>query len=83
MYPVVVAAFPGLLFSVQAPPRTAPAPVPVVNEYKVKPDSCSTYIYAPDAPLYYQGQPITPELLHKLGPLAAPLKYKLSQANVG
>ena len=87
MTSIILATFPGLLFSVEPPARTPhekTTPAAMIREHKVQPtDSCSTYILMPDNTLYYQGKPISPELLHKLGPLAAPLKYGLSQDNVG
>ncbi|CAN5247470.1 hypothetical protein BH09BAC1_BH09BAC1_19470 [soil metagenome] len=90
MNTVILAVFPGLLFSVQPPVRTQsekPVLAPVVREYRVQPsDSCHTYIYALQGnttTIYYNGEPLSPELLHKLGPLAAPLRYGLSLENVG
>lgn len=90
MNPFALLAFPGLLFSVHPPTSTqASAPTKntiVVEEQNVAPpDSCSTYLYRPNGnhTLYYNGKPISPELLNKLGPLAAPLIYGLSQENMG
>jgi len=89
MYPIILVAFPGLLFSIQPPARNTPAKpaLPnIIQEYQLPiTDTCDTYIYVPNGPaqLYYNGQPITPALLQKLGPLAAPLLYGLSHDNVG
>ncbi len=87
MNPIVLAAFPGLLFTLHPPtstPTKAPATI-TVEQTTTAIDSCSTYIYKSNnsSTLYYNGQAISPELLNKLGPLAAPLRYGLSQENVG
>lgn len=88
MNPILIAAFPGLLFSIHPPAnKHVPAAPTVVVEKQIElpVDSCSTFIYKPNnnSTLYYNGKPINPEILNKLGPLAAPLLYGLSQENVG
>lgn len=89
MSPIILVAFPGLLFSVQPPTRHLPAKPALPNvthEYQLPAtDTCDTYIYAPNKPvqLYFNGQPVTPALLQKLGPLAAPLLHGLSHEHVG
>ena len=90
MNPIVIAAFPGLLFSIHPPtnnhtPATPKSTLVVQKQLEAPADSCSTYIYRPsiNSTLYYNGKPISPEILNKLGPLAAPLVYGLSQENVG
>lgn len=87
MNPIVLAAFPGLLFSVQPPAHRAipryNTPVVAKDVTTAPIDSCSTYIYTPTNTLYYNGKPVSPELLHKLGPLAAPVRYGLSLENIG
>lgn len=89
MNPIIIAAFPGLLFSVHPPSNNHASdnhkPTEVVVKQPETPfDSCSTYIYQPNTgTLYYNGQAVSPALLNKLGPLAAPLMYGLSKENVG
>ena len=88
MSPLVVAAFPGLLFSVHPPAKqkNQPAPTPVVIQHQEQPlDSCSTYIYLPNSNkmLYFKGQPVTVDMLNKLGPFAEPFVQGLNQCTMG
>jgi len=90
MNPIVLAAFPGLLFSVQ-PPAQHPLPKNTApNVIKVLPsalptDSCDTYLYKSSSPiiLYYNGKPVSQDMINKLGPMAAPFKSSLNLENIG
>jgi hypothetical protein len=89
MNPIVLAAFPGLLFSVQPPAQNTLPKSSTPNIIKMLPsvpsDSCGTYIYQPSTNiiLYYNGRPISQEMINKLGPMAAPFRNSLSQGNIG
>lgn len=88
MGPVIIAAFPGLLFSVHPPvkQKAQPTPIPVTIPYQAPlPDSCSTYIYLPQSNkmLYFNGKPVTADMLKMLGPLAEPFLQGFGQCNVG
>jgi hypothetical protein len=90
MNAIILAAFPGLLFSVQPPARQPLPKNTFYNIVKVLPsaipaDSCDTYIYkqSNNIILYYNGKPVSQEMIDKLGPMAAPFKNSLNLENIG